>query len=57
MRASIQPTLLNNAFPLLEASDLPGEEDWFVVESFHCDSAQEFDDDRYATFSVASLDD
>lgn len=42
------------SFPLLEASDLPGAEDWTVLESLHCVDAFESDDDRFATLSVAS---
>ena len=53
MRNSIQPAAITPAFPLLEAGDLPGDEDWSVLESLHYDDS--FDgDDRFATLSVAS---
>ena len=44
-------------FPLLEASDLPGADDWSVIESLHFDDSFDTDDDRFATISVASFDD
>ena len=54
MRHSIQPAGMAPAFPLLESSDLPGAEDWSVLESLHCDDSFELDDDRFATISVAA---
>lgn len=39
--------------PLLEASDLPGAEDWSVIESFHNSDDSDIDDDRFAMVSVA----
>lgn len=54
MRPSIPPVAITPAFPLLEAGDLPGTEDWSVLESLHCDDSLEVDDDRFATLSVAS---
>ena len=54
MRPSNQPVAFTPAFPLLEAGDLPGAEDWSVLESLHCDDASDVDDDRFATLSVAS---
>ena len=54
MRHSIQPPAITPAFPLLEASDLPGAQDWSVIESLHCDDSFDLEDDRFATLSVAS---
>ena len=54
MRPSNQPVQVTPAFPLLEAGDLPGAEDWSVLESLHCDDSFDVDDDRFATMSVAS---
>ena len=45
------------SFPLLEAGDLPGADDWSVLESLHFDAGFDSDDDRFATLSVASFDD
>jgi hypothetical protein len=46
------------AFPLLEASDLPGADDWSVLESLRFDDGGDFDDDRLASVTVApSFDD
>ena len=42
------------SFPLLEAGDLPGAEDWTVIEALHCDDTFDSEDDRFATLSVAS---
>jgi hypothetical protein len=57
MRPSTPLAAITPAFPLLEAGDLPGEEDWSVLESLHCDDSFEVDDDRFATLSVASRSD
>jgi hypothetical protein len=54
MRDSIQPAPITPAFPLLESADLPGAEDWSVIESLHCDDSFDVDDDRFAKLSVAS---
>lgn len=54
MRHSIQHVMTTPAFPLLEAGDLPGDEDWSVIESLHCEDPFDVDDDRFATLSVAS---
>ena len=54
MRPSIRPVAITPAFPLLEAGDLPGDEDWSVLESLHRDDSFDADDDRFATLSVAS---
>ena len=55
MRQSIQPAAITPSFPLLEAGDLPGAEDWSVLESLHYDDSFDVDDDdRFATLSVAS---
>jgi hypothetical protein len=57
MRHSIQPVTTMPAIPLLEASDLPGAEDWSVLESLQFDESFDADDDgddRFATLSVAS---
>lgn len=50
------------SFPLLESGDLPGEEDWNVLESLHqsddLDDDLDNDDDQLATLTVArSFDD
>lgn len=57
MRHSIQMTATTPSFPLLEAGDLPGADDWSVIEGLHCDNALDADDDRFASISVASFDD
>lgn len=57
MRTSIQTMTPTPSFPLLEASDLPGADDWSVLESLHFDDGFDADDDRFATISVASFDD
>jgi hypothetical protein len=54
MRALLQTAEVMPACPLLDASDLPGAEDWSVIESLHCDDSLDADDDRFATFNVAS---
>ncbi len=55
LRDAIQPAPVTPAFPLLESADLPGAEDWSVIESLHCDDDSfDVDDDRFATLSVAS---
>ncbi|HVF64021.1 MAG TPA: hypothetical protein VNE58_08505 [Casimicrobiaceae bacterium] len=42
------------SFPLLDASDLPGAEDWSVIESLHFDDSHDADDDCYANLCVNS---
>jgi hypothetical protein len=54
MRTPLQPVAVTPACPLLDASDLPGAEDWSVIESLHCEESFDVDDDRFATLSVAS---
>jgi len=54
MRQAAYTQSMTLPFPLLEAGDLPGAEDWTVLESLHCDDALDSDDDRLATLSVAS---
>ena len=54
MRPSIQHVVTAPTFPLLESGDLPGDEDWSVIESLHCDESLDVDDDRFARLSVAS---
>ena len=46
-----------SSFPLLEAGDLPGADDWSVIESLHFDAGVDADDDSFVTISVASFDD
>jgi hypothetical protein len=41
------------SFPLLESADLPGTEDWSVVESLHFNDALETDDDQLESLTVA----
>jgi hypothetical protein len=57
MRPSVQMISTMPSFPLLEAGDLPGADDWSVLESLHCDDGFDSDDDRFATVSLASFDD
>ena len=46
------------SFPLLEAGDLPGADDWSVIGSLRFDDAGDFDDDRFMSVTVApSFDD
>lgn len=57
MPHSIPPLTTTPVIPLLEASDLPGAEDWSVLESLQVDDSFDADDDgddRFATLSVAS---
>lgn len=45
-------------FPLLEAGDLPGADDWSVLETLRFDDGGDFDDDHFASVTVArSFDD
>ena len=54
MRQATYSQSMTPSFPLLEAGDLPGAEDWTVIESLHCDDTLDSDDDHFATLSVAS---
>jgi hypothetical protein len=59
MRTHVQlrGALPDPTFPLLEAGDLPGADDWSVLETLRFDNA-DFDDDHLATVTVApSFDD
>ena len=52
MRSSlIRSEVTTPSFPLLEAGDLPGADDWSVLESLHFDD-QDGDDERFATLSL-----
>ena len=42
--------------PLLDASYLPGDEDWAVLESIQAAGFGDDDDDRYAGLGVAAGD-
>ena len=53
MRHSIQSEMITRSFPLLESGDLPGAEDWSVLESLHCDDSLDVEDDRFAKLCVA----
>ena len=57
MRQSIQMITTTPSFPLLEAGDLPGADDWSVLEGLNCDDGFDSDDDRFATISFTSFDD
>ena len=57
MRQSIQMITATPSFPLLEAGDLPGADDWSVLEGLNCDDGFDSDDDRFATISFTSFDD
>jgi len=60
MRAHIQHrgSLPDPSFPLLESGDLPGDDDWSLLETLRFDEAGDLDDDRRATLAVArSFDD
>ncbi len=52
MRSSIHTLSVTPPCPLLDAADLPGAEDWSLIESLHCDGL-DADDDRLATLSIA----
>jgi hypothetical protein len=41
------------SFPLLESADLPGAEDWSVLETLRHDGAGDSDDDRFEAVTVA----
>lgn len=53
MRSPLLLQPITPRFPLLESSDLPGAEDWSVIESLHFNDSQDLDDDRFATLAVA----
>ena len=53
MRSPLLLQPITPGFPLLEASDLPGAEDWSVLESLHFDDSLDRDDDQFATLTVA----
>jgi hypothetical protein len=60
MRTTTQTrvSLPDPSFPLLEASDLPGADDWSMLESLRFDDLGDSDDDRFATVTFApSFDD
>ena len=57
MRQSIQMITTTPSFPLLEAGDLPGADDWSVLEGLNWDGGFDSDDDRFATISFTSFDD
>ena len=60
MRAhpQIQRPMPDPSFPLLEAGDLPGADDWSVLETLRFDDVTDVDDDRFASITVApSFDD
>ena len=42
--------------PLLDASFLPAEEDWAVLEALHADFGFDDDDDRFAGIGLAAGD-
>ena len=50
------PALPAATVPLLDASFLPAEEDWAVLESLHANDFGFDDDDRFAGFGVAAGD-
>ena len=55
---SLQRSLPNPAFPLLEAGDLPGADDWSVLETLRFDDVGDSEDDRFASVTLAtSFDD
>jgi len=54
MRHSFRSEIIATSFPLLESGDLPGAEDWSVLESLHYDDSLDEEDDRFATLCVAS---
>ncbi|HVE50515.1 MAG TPA: hypothetical protein VNG69_12985 [Casimicrobiaceae bacterium] len=55
--SKVAATLPNPSCPLLEAGDLPGDDDWSVVESLRFDDA-DFDDARLGRITLArSFDD
>ena len=59
MRTQLQanPLPAASSVPLLDASFLPAEEDWAVLEAF-CPGGSGFDpdDDRFAEFGVSAGD-
>jgi len=42
--------------PLLDASFLPAEEDWAVLESLHADFGLDDDEDRFAGLGLSAGD-
>lgn len=55
--SNVGATLPNPSCPLLEVGDLPGDDDWSVVESLRFDEG-DFDDDHLDSISLArSFDD
>lgn len=55
--ADVKSSLPNPACPLLEAGDLPGDDDWWVLESLRFGDV-DVDDDRVGSITLArSFDD
>ena len=55
---TLQRAMFDPTFPLLEAGDLPGNDDWSVLETLRSDDAGDYEDDRFASVTVAtSFDD
>lgn len=53
-----QRLLPDPSFPLLEAGDLPGSDDWTLFENLRFNDSSDADDDRFATVTLApSFDD
>jgi hypothetical protein len=58
MNTTHHRALPDPSFPLLEAGDLPGADDWSLLESARFDDAGDLDDDRFASVTFApSFDD
>ena len=55
---TLQRTMFDPTFPLLESGDLPGNDDWSVLETLRSDGAGDYEDDCFASVTVAtSFDD
>jgi hypothetical protein len=57
MRTRIAPPLAEPAVPLLDASFLPAEEDWAVLEALHSHAdGLDPDEDRFADLGLSAGD-
>ena len=59
MRTTVLQPLLRiatSSVPLLDASFLPAEEDWAVLEALHANDLDDDDEDRFAGLGLAAGD-
>ena len=59
MRTTVSQPLLRiatSSVPLLDATFLPAEEDWAVLEALHANDLADDDEDRFAGLGLAAGD-